>query len=143
MQKHFPQYSRRLVSNARRLRREMTDAERKLWLVLRGNPLGIKFRRQVPFGKHVLDFYCHEAKLNIEVDGSQHYTEEGRHKDGLRDAGLRKQGIDVMRFSDRDVLTNIAGVGEVIQEKLKPFLKDETSSRPSPERRRGLVPVRR
>ena len=128
MHKHFQNYSPRLIPSARKLRREMTDAERKLLSVLRGNPLGIKFRREVPLGKHIFDFYYHEARLNIEIDGSQHYTEEGRQKDGLRDSDLRKRGIEVMRFSDRDVLTNLVGVGEVIYEKLESFFEDETPS---------------
>jgi very-short-patch-repair endonuclease len=129
MHKHFPNYSRRLVSNARRLRREMTDAERRLWAILRADQTATKFRRQVPYGRYILDFYSHEAKLNIEVDGSQHYTEEGRMKDQIRDAELRSHGIEVMRFSDSDVLTNIVGVGEAIFEKLKSFLVEETASR--------------
>jgi very-short-patch-repair endonuclease len=129
MHKHFPKYAKRLVPSARKLRREMTDAERKLWSVLRANQAGVKFRRQVPHDRYVLDFYSHEAKLNIEVDGSQHYTEEGRAKDRLRDAELRRQGIAVMRFSDRDVLTNIVGVGQAIHEKLKPFLERGNRSR--------------
>jgi very-short-patch-repair endonuclease len=107
----------------------MTDAERKLWSILRANQTAVKFRRQVPFGRYILDFCSHEAKLNIEVDGSQHYTEEGRMKDQIRDAELRSHGIEVMRFSDRDVLTNIVGVGEAIFEKLKSFLEEETASR--------------
>ena len=126
MHKHFPQYTRRLLPNARKLRREMTDAERKLWSVLRGNPFGIKFRRQFPFGRYILDFYCNKARLNVEVDGGQHYTDEGMRKDQMRDGELQKHSIVVMRFSDRDVLTNIAGVGEAIHEKLKSCLEKET-----------------
>jgi len=121
MHKHFAKYSNRLVSNARKLRRDMTDAERKLWSILRANQARVKFRRQVPYGMYILDFYSHEVRLNIEVDGSQHYTEEGMAKDRIRDAELGADGIEVMRFSDGDVLTNITGVGEAIYEKLKPF----------------------
>src|SRR3989304_1296751 len=117
MHKHFPRYSKRLIGYARRLRREMTDAERKLWSTLRGGQAGVKFRRQVPYRRYILDFYSHEAKVNIEVDGGQHYTEEGTAKDRMRDADLRADGIEVMRFSDRDVLRNIIGVGEAIHEK--------------------------
>lgn len=126
MHKHFLRCSKRLVSNARRLRREMTDAERKLWPILRGSQAGVKFRRQVPYRRYILDFYFHEAKLNIEVDGGQHYSEEGMVRDRMRDAQLRADGIEVMRFSDRDVLTNTTGVGEAIYDKLKSFFDQES-----------------
>lgn len=123
MHKHFPKYTKSLIQNARRLRRDMTDAERKLWNVLRGNPLRTRFRRQVPFGKYILDFYCHTLKLNIELDGSQHYTEEGMKKDIDRDRWLQSNGIEVIRFPDDEVLKNIDGVGQTIYEKVQEKLK--------------------
>jgi very-short-patch-repair endonuclease len=126
MHKHFPNYSGRLIGNARRLRREVTDAERKLWSILRGRQALVKFRRQVPYRSYILDFYSQEARIDVEVDGSQHYTEEGMAKDRIRDAELEADGIEVMRFSDRDVLTNIAGVGEALHEKLKQFLDQDS-----------------
>jgi very-short-patch-repair endonuclease len=128
MHEHFPRYSKRLIGHARRLRREMTDAERKLWSILRGSQADVKFRRQVPYRSYILDFYSSEVKLNIEVDGSQHNTEEGMAKDRIRDAELQADGIEVMRFSDRDVLRNIAGVGEAIYVKLKRFLDQDSES---------------
>jgi very-short-patch-repair endonuclease len=66
----------------------MTEAERKLWALLRGNQLGVRFRRQVPFGSYVVDFYCPAAKLVVELDGSQHYTDNGRQEDEERDTYL-------------------------------------------------------
>ncbi len=85
MKKHLAQYSKSLVSIARVLRKQMTDAERKLWSLLRGHQLDVKFRRQVPFGYYVVDFYCAKAKLIIELDGSQHYTNKGTQSDIKRD----------------------------------------------------------
>jgi len=119
MKKHFPQYTRYLVPIARKLRHEMSDAEKKLWSKLRGSQLGFKFRRQVPYDRYVLDFYCHEVRLNVELDGSQHYTEEGKAHDAIRDRYLQQQGIEVVRFSNLDVLTNMDSVLDVIMERIK------------------------
>jgi len=101
----------------------MTDAERKLWSLLRNNRLGVKFRRQVPYDLYILDFYCVKARLVIEVDGSQHYTTDGKRRDGIRDADLRSDGLEVLRFTNADVLTNTEGVKQVIFEKVKVALK--------------------
>lgn len=116
--RHFPQYSKSLIPYARRLRRQMTDAEAKLWRYLRNNNMEVKFRRQVPMGRYILDFYCVRKRLNIEVDGSQHFTEDGMRKDARRDQWLRKQGIEVMRFNDGDVLLNTTGVVQAIYERI-------------------------
>ena len=101
----------------------MTDAERKLWSLLRGRRTGAKFRRQVPYGPYILDFYCVKAHLIIEVDGSQHCTEEGKRRDWVRDDFLRKGGLDVLRFSNIDVLTNSDGVITKIAEKLSATIR--------------------
>ena len=101
----------------------MTDAERKVWSRLRGNHLGAKFRRQVPFGRYILDFYCVKAKLCIELDGSQHYVEEGRRKDQLRDVCLREHGVKVLRFSNIDVLKNTDAVLQTILETVNEQLR--------------------
>jgi len=116
MYKHFQNYTRASIPNARRLRKDMTDAERRLWSRLRNNQLEIKFRRQVPFGKYVLDFYCARIKLCIELDGGQHYTTEGMEKDAKREETLRDGGVETIRFSDRDVLLNTDGVLQTIYE---------------------------
>jgi very-short-patch-repair endonuclease len=84
----------------------MTDAERKLWSRLRNNQLGFHFRRQVPVGTFVVDFISIKAKLVIEVDGSQHQTDEGIRSDARRDDELLAQGLRVLRFSNYDVLHN-------------------------------------
>jgi very-short-patch-repair endonuclease len=103
----------------RRLRRESTDAELALWRQLRGSQLaGAKFRRQHQFGPYVLDFFCPATKLVIEVDGGQHYTNEGIASDGTRTRFLEANGLTVLRFTDTEVLTQIDAVAERILEAL-------------------------
>ncbi len=128
MHRHFPRYTTSSIPNARRLRREMTDAERKIWARLRNNQLDVKFRRQVPFGKYILDFYCAKVKLCVELDGSQHYTDEGKRKDNSREQYLQEQGVEVLRFSDIEALNNTIGVLQTIYEKILERLQDETPS---------------
>ncbi|MBZ9844761.1 endonuclease domain-containing protein [Mesorhizobium sp. CA5] len=97
---------------ARSMRRESTDAEDRLWQELRGRRLdNIKFRRQVPIGRFVADFLCAEAKLVVEIDGSQHA--ESRH-DQERDAELKVRGFRVLRFWNDDVLKDLDAVCDTI-----------------------------
>jgi very-short-patch-repair endonuclease len=103
-----------LTGFARKLRREQTDAEMKLWSCIRNRQIdGWKFNRQVPSGHYVLDFFCFEASLVIEVDGSQHVEERAEH-DRIRTAYLEQQGLTVLRFWNSDVLENMDGVLEHI-----------------------------
>ncbi|MCI0706215.1 MAG: endonuclease domain-containing protein [Ignavibacteriae bacterium] len=92
----------------------MTVAERKLWSLLRKNQLGVRFRRQVPLHGYVLDFYCPKAKLDVELDGSQHYTSQGVRKDKERDNDLQREGIAVLRFASSEVFQNLEGVIQAI-----------------------------
>ena len=124
MGKYYLKYPERNIKLARKLRREMTDAERKLWSEIRRKQIGARFRRQVAFGPYILDFFSIDAKLVIELDGGQHYTEEGRRKDRIRDTYLKEQGLTVLRFSDNDVLTNIDGVGQVIWSRVNRIKSD-------------------
>ena len=95
------------VARARRLRRTLTDAERALWRALANRQVGgLKFRRQHPIGRYVVDFCCESRKLVVEVDGSQHTTE----RDEPRTRELESAGYHVVRFWNTDVLTNIEGV---------------------------------
>jgi very-short-patch-repair endonuclease len=112
-------YNFELKQNARNLRKNMTIAERKLWSKIRLKSVkGIRFYRQKIIGNYIVDFYCHKAKLAIEIDGGQHYFGAVRKKDSVRDRYLNSIGIKVLRFSDRDVLTNIEGVLQRIWENI-------------------------
>ncbi|QRF58586.1 endonuclease domain-containing protein [Variovorax paradoxus] len=102
--------------NARALRREMTDSERKLWSGLRGEQLGVKFRRQHPLGSYIADFACLDPKLIVELDGSQHQAQADY--DARRDAFLRAQGFDVLRFGSNDPFVNLEGVLQAIVNRL-------------------------
>jgi len=101
-----------LKSNARKLRNGMTDAERKLWSKLRGKQINnMQFYRQRPIGKYIVDFYCPKMNLAIELDGGQHYEDDGLKKDQERTEYLNKQfELKILRFSNLDVLKNIDGV---------------------------------
>jgi very-short-patch-repair endonuclease len=93
---------------ARRLRREMTVAERRLWQALRAHRLmGAWFRRQVPIGPYIADFVCHARKLVVEVDGGQH---TGSETDARRDAWMRAEGYRVLRLWNNESLGNLDGV---------------------------------
>lgn len=93
----------------------MTDAEKLLWSRLRAKQQkGRQFYRQRIIGDYIVDFYCPKANLIIELDGGQHYTDEGIKKDKMRDNYIRKQGYKILRFSDREVFENLTGVIEKI-----------------------------
>ena len=97
------------LEKARRLRREMTPHERKLWyLFLRKYPA--KIYKQRIIGRFIVDFYCASAKLVIELDGSQHYELQGMAYDSERSAFLKALGLEVLRFSNRDVDMDFRGV---------------------------------
>ncbi|MDO8469631.1 MAG: endonuclease domain-containing protein [bacterium] len=103
-----------LKERRRSLRRSQTEAERKLWGVLRGKRMnGVKFFRQYGIGAYILDFYCPAFRLAIEVDGSQHIDSDS---DAVRTAYLREQNIMVIRFWNNDVLRNLEGVYEKVRE---------------------------
>ncbi len=106
----------------------MTDAERRLWSVLRNRRMrGYKFRRQHPIGPFVADFACIEHRLVIEADGGQHADNAA---DERRTAWLERQGWNVLRFWNNDILTNIAGVQEIILRALARTAQDRVA--PSP-----------
>ena len=108
-------YNKHLKQYSRELRKNMTDAERKLWSNIRMKQMkGFQFYRQRVIGNYIVDFYCPKAKLVIEVDGGQHFSDEILKADKRRDQYLENNGLKVLRFTDIDVLTNIEGVFEVI-----------------------------
>lgn len=97
---------------ARKLRNNLTEAEKKLWYYLRSyRKQGIKFRRQQPIGFYFPDFVCLAYKLIVELDGGQHF---GLQADKIRDGWFRKEGYIVLRFWDNEVMGNIEGVLEQI-----------------------------
>ena len=101
------------LENARLLRKEMTPHERKLWYCfLRKYP--VKLYKQRIIGRFIVDFYCASAKLVIEVDGSQHYEPQGMAYDAERSAFLSALGLEVLRFSNRDIDRDFRGVCEQI-----------------------------
>jgi very-short-patch-repair endonuclease len=105
----------KLRTNARALRRNSTDAERILWSQLRDHRLNdAGFRRQVPIDNYIADFMCHAAKLVIELDGGQHFSERGEQANAARSAVIEAKGFQVLRFSNHDVMTNRVGVLETI-----------------------------
>ena len=100
---------------ARRLRRHQTDVERKLWYELRNRRLSkFKFRRQQPIGPYIVDFFCSEKGLVVELDGSQHAETENREKDDVRTAFLKSRGYKVLRFWNHELNQNLDGVVETI-----------------------------
>ena len=103
----------KLLQNARNLRKNMTKEERHLWYdFLRSYP--IRFRRQEIIGDYIADFYCSDAALVIELDGSQHYGEHGAASDRKRTEVLEGLGLTVLRFSNLDVQRNFRGVCEQV-----------------------------
>jgi very-short-patch-repair endonuclease len=100
------------------LRKKATDAEHELWSRLRRHRMGPKFRRQHTVGPYTLDFYCPAARLAVELDGGQHYEGLQSEKDVARDAWLGKQGIRVLRYSDREMLLEPEAVEEAIWQAL-------------------------
>jgi len=124
------------IERCRNLRRNQTEAEKKLWSVLRNRQLnGVKFRRQFPVGGYIVDFYCPEYKLGIEADGGQHYQDEWKVRDELRTITLNNLGVEVIRFSDWEILNNIGGVYEVIQKSIEKRRKKFSPSPQSSPRR--------
>lgn len=97
-------------SNAKRLRQQMTPPEIALWLALRRGGAGLRFRRQHPAGRYVLDFYCATAMLAIEVDGEAHARGDRPARDAVRDAWIAAQGVTALRYPATEVLRNLDGV---------------------------------
>ena len=123
------EYNPILTANAQTLRNNMTQEERKLWYVFL-KELPITINRQKVFGKYILDFYCASAKVAIELDGSQHYEEEGHAKDEERDQFLKERGITVLRYSNREVNFQFRDVCEDIRRHL---IRQPCGLPPSPQ----------
>lgn len=100
---------------AKELRREMTPAEKVLWDEIRANKLGVHFRRQQIIEGFIVDFYCHQADLVIEVDGSVHDGQEQKEYDDQREKVLTEMGLRVIRFKNYEIKKNIHGVVDKIK----------------------------
>ena len=130
-------YTAQTLSKAHRLRRDMTDAERKLWSVLRNRQLeGAKFRRQQPIGPFIADFVCQQHRLIVEADGGQHSESIA---DDRRTAFLESKGYRVLRFWNNDILSNLDGVAGVIAAALStPHPARALRESPSPSGGEGI-----
>ena len=108
----------KLIKNARSLRKQMTKEEAKLWyqFLRLYTP---RFHRQYVIGNYIADFYCHQARLVVELDGSQHYTPEEMEYDQKRSEYLQSQGLQVLRFSNLDVLQHYKNVCQAIDDAVK------------------------
>ena len=99
-----------VFARAKELRNTMAEAEIVLWSYLRSGINGLKFRRQHPLGNYIADFYCHKMKLVIELDGSIHQLEEVKWRDEQKQKDLEHRGYTVVRFTNKEVMTNVAEV---------------------------------
>ena len=102
------------LDRAKRLRSNQTEAEQRLWYHLRAHRfIGLKFKRQKPLGRYIVDFICHERRLIIEVDGGQHAEQTDYEHE--RDTWLRERGYRVLRFWNHDIMRQLDGVLEQIR----------------------------
>jgi len=112
-------FRRAIVLRARQLRRSSTQTEKILWNQLKGKKLGYRFRRQHPLGKYIFDFYCHRAKLVVEVDGEYHFSESQKSLDLEREKEIKSWGLTIVRIRDEEIMNNIEEVVERIQSNLQ------------------------
>ena len=111
-------YNGKNIVLAKNLRKRSTPQEKRLWYDYLSK-YEIRFQRQKAIGNFIVDFYCHKAKLIIEVDGSQHYTEQGRHSDEFRTDRLSEFDLNIIRFTNQQIDDNFYGVCEYIDEVVK------------------------
>lgn len=106
-------YKKEHIPLARQLRKEMTPEERKLWYLFL-NTYPVRFRRQAAIDNYIVDFYCAQAKLVVEIDGTQHFEDNGLRKDAQRTEQLEALGLRVIRFSNRQIDEEFDGVCQYI-----------------------------
>ena len=112
------------TNRARELRQEMTPTEKRLWIHLRGRRFaGFKFRRQTPIAGFIADFYCHDEKLILEIDGSVHEEPQQKARDENRDIALRTRGFKILRFTNETVFQTMESVLRKIAEAAKLFYR--------------------
>jgi very-short-patch-repair endonuclease len=119
-------------ARARTLRHNMTEAERRVWRMLRSHQItGYNFRRQVPIGRYIADFVCHEARLIVEIDGGQH--DRSSPQEAERSGFLQNEDYRILRFWNNEVLANPDGVHQTIAGELRRI----TPTQPSPIKGEG------
>jgi very-short-patch-repair endonuclease len=118
MRKIIP-YNPDLVLFAKKLRKNMTFGEISIWREIKGKKMGVRFSRQIPIDSYIVDFYCKDLQLAIEVDGSIHFEEGHQEKDSIRQEQLESFGITVIRFSDYEVKNNLGWVLNEIKSEIK------------------------
>ena len=117
-------YNKRNITLAKNLRKNATPEENHLWYDFLSK-YEIRFQRQKAIDNFIADFYCHKAKLIIEIDGSQHYTESGRQMDELRTEILEGYDLKIIRLTNHQINTNFKGACEFIDATIKAFLREE------------------
>ena len=111
-------YQSKLKLLARKLRNNSTKAEFQFWQLVKGKQLGVQFHRQVPIDAFIVDFYCHECLLAIELDGNSHFSEEHIEKDKLRDKRLSNLGVNIIRFTDYQIFDDTQFVLDFVKNKI-------------------------
>ena len=122
MRRKIIHYDPRLKEIARKLRNEASLAEKLLWRHLKGKQmLGYDFHRQKPIDQYIVDFFCNELMLAVEIDGESHYGYEQVERDKIRQRNLEQTGVRFLRFTNEDVKRNVQGV----LVKIKDWIKDD------------------
>lgn len=115
-----------LTANAKALRKNMTKEERHLWYdFLKGYP--VRFLRQKVIDNYIVDFFCHSARLIVELDGSQHYEEKGLQKDKIRTEKIEMRNLTVVRIPDNEIKRNFEGVCTYIDNMVKKSLRQSAT----------------
>ena len=118
--------SKTIFQFAKALRKNMTAPEKVIWERICNNQLGVKIRRQHPIHNYIVDYYCHEVKLVIEVDGGIHLSKENMQNDLIREAGLKEYGIEIIRFTNEEVSNEIDIVIEKLSKKIEELKKPKS-----------------
>ena len=121
----FIPYDPALRAVARRLRRNSTLAEILLWQQIKGRKLGVQFHRQVPLDEFIVDFYCHELLLAIEIDGATHDNPENYASDIERQKRLESFGVQFIRVEDHEVKINMDGVMKYLSAEVRKLIKGQ------------------
>ncbi len=117
-----------IFASAEELRKNPTEDEKMLWRYLKRNQLGVRFKRQHPIWMYIADFYCHEIKLVIEVDGSIHNMKEVMEHDVIRQKDIISFGVKVVRFTNKKIRTDIISVVDRIQRIINELKNNQTNN---------------